>query len=107
MLYLLIVPIILLIANKFRLLFTYKADFIRYLTNPGKLQPFTKSVGICIVSLSKEIVKKRLDRKFKPGIWRKNIDTRFKISDFVNISLNVHLLALVFLIDTLTFVSST
>ena len=37
-------PIKLLIAQKCRLLFTYNADFIRYLTSLGSLRTFTESV---------------------------------------------------------------
>jgi len=74
------VPIKLLIDNKFRLLFTYNNDFIRYLTSLGSLRTlrFTESV---FVGLNKQIVNTRLDRPLKPGIRNKTlrIVLRFQI----------------------------
>jgi len=67
-LYLRYVPIKLLNANKFRLLFTNNANSIRYLTSPGSVRTFTESVVICIVALNRQIVNNRLDRPIQPGI---------------------------------------
>jgi len=66
------VPIKLLIANKFRLLFTYNADSIRYLISLWSLLTYTESVVIWIIALNRQIVNNRLYQPLKPGIWKKH-----------------------------------
>jgi len=105
-----------LIANKIRLLFTYNAEFIRYLTSHGSLLTFTKSVVICRCFPNTVPFYKRSKQSFSlsqsldlnccsqqancPQSFRSttkvrhpkyNAENHFKIS-YRNISLNVHLL---------------
>jgi len=63
------VPIQVLIANKFRLLFTYNADSIRDLT---RSEVYWRRIALfTVVALNRQCVNNCLDRPLKPGIRNK------------------------------------
>jgi len=76
--------------------------FVTY--NANSICDLAFDIEICIVALNRQIVNTRSDRPLKPGIRNKTL--RIVLRFQIKISLNVHVLALVFLFDTLTFASS-
>jgi len=78
-LYLRYVPIKLLIAYKFRLLFTYNADSIRNLSSLGSLRRVSL---FKLLHSTIYIINNRLDRPLKPGIRNNTLRIVLRFQSF-------------------------